>query len=160
MLLLLSSLAPSLLLCESGRAHRTAAHARSRASAPLLSSPAVEPRVILVDDEGDPMVFLTTPDGVMQMFERDELLCRDIRSISFAMEQGIVSLDSEEVDAEFSIDWEEQKINLARLALLAAESDVEWEGDEPLTLPKQVEALLVGDELSAGKPAVRLLWLE
>eukprot|EP00966_Prymnesium_polylepis_P282014 6516922-Prymnesium_polylepis.1 len=118
------------------------------------------PRVQIVDDEGDPMLFSVTEAGVLQMYDRGELLCAAVKSISFSEADAMVSVDSEEVDAEFSVVVAEQRESLTRLALLAAESKVAWLGDEPVALPEEVVALLVDDELKASRPGVRILWLE
>ncbi|KAL1530372.1 hypothetical protein AB1Y20_001280 [Prymnesium parvum] len=135
-------------------------HSFTRVFPIQLSGRSAGPQVVLVDDEGDAMRFAVSADGSVQMFDREELLCGAVRSVTFTQADGTVVVDSEEVDASFSIVWEEQKANLARLALLAAESSVEWFGDDAITLPQQVEDLLIDDELKATRPAVRILWLE
>ena len=46
----------------------------------------------------------------------------------------------------------------AAAAALPSGAGVEWDGDEPITLPDEVEKLLIDDELKDSREGVRLLW--
>lgn len=155
---MLLSVVLSSLTWQAGRGVTTCQYA-AHVSVPMMVD-AMGPQVALVDDEGDDIRFAVTESGVMQMFDRGDLLCPAVNSISFSSTDGTVSVDSEEVDADFGIIWAEQRENLAKLALLASESKVAWLGDEAVPLPPAVEALLIDDELRASRPGVRILWLE
>jgi len=155
--LLLAFQPAQVLISDAGRANAPRPAVRVPAA---CMAKAIGPKVELLDDEGDTIRFAVTPSGVMQMFDRGELLCDGVNSISFSMPDGQVSVDAENVDADFSIVWAEQRESLAKLALLASESRVGWLGDEPVPLPTQIADLLVDDELKASRPGVRILWLE
>lgn len=119
--------------------------------------PAPVPQILLVDREGDEVRFVME-GGKLSLYVDDDLFCGAIDTLTYSRDDGVVSVEDEEVEGSFAIRAEDQAIKASTLAVYGLQCKVAWEGDEPLDLPDEVEELLVDDELKDSRPGVRLLW--
>jgi hypothetical protein len=119
--------------------------------------PAPAPEILLVDREGDEVRFVME-GGNLRVYVANELFCGAIDTLTYSRDDGVVTVEDEEVEGSFAIRAEEQTMKASTLAVYGRQCKIEWGGDEPLDLPDEVEKLLVDDELKDSRAGVRLLW--
>ena len=121
------------------------------------NKPMPPPEIRLVDREGDDVRFVMQ-NGSMTLFVAGELFCESIDTLTYSRDDGVVTVEDEEMEGSFAIREEEQLMKAATLAVYGRQCNIEWQGDEPVALPDEVERLLVDDELKESRAGVRLLW--
>lgn len=117
------------------------------------------PELNIVDREGDAMRFLQRREG-LSLFVGGELFSGGLDTVTYTVSDGTVAVEDEEVEGAFQLTEEKQTIEATRLYAFCKQSGVEWLGDDPITLPSEVETLLINDELRKSRPGVCLLWAQ
>ena len=112
-----------------------------------------------MDREGDEVRFRLTDDG-LELYVAGELFSAAVETMEYDKADGRISVEDEEVEGSFQLQEEEQLIKAATLSVFSKQCGIEWRGDPAVTLPAEVEELLVSDELRASRPGVCMLWAQ
>lgn len=157
--LLLSLLAPLPVRWRSATTPRTVVMLEDADIPDAFKPKPKPPELAIVDREGDSMRFVPRGDG-LSLYVGGEMFSGGLDTVTYTQADGTVAVEDEEVEGAFQLREEKQTVEATRLYAFCKQTGVEWLGDEPITLPEEVETLLINDELRKSRPGVCLLWAQ